>query len=57
MKTNLTPNEIAKMIDQTLLKAFVSDEDFRVFCEESAKYDFKMVAIKSYLRILEYSKI
>lgn len=35
------------MIDQTLLKAYVSDEDFKKFCEESAKYDFKMVAINS----------
>lgn len=47
MKTNITPKEIAKMIDQTLLKAFVSDEDFHTFCEESARYDFKMVAINS----------
>ena len=45
MNSNLTPQKIAKMIDQTLLKAYVSDEDFRAFCEESAAYDFKMVAI------------
>ena len=43
----ITPNEIAKMIDQTLLKAFVCDEDFRQFCEESDRYGFKMVAINS----------
>lgn len=43
----LTTEKMAKMIDQTLLKAYVSDEDFKKFCEESAKYDFKMVAINS----------
>lgn len=47
MKTQITPEKMAKMIDQTLLKAYVSDEDFKVFCEESAAYDFKMVAINS----------
>ena len=39
--------QMAKMIDQTLLKAYVSEEDFKAFCEESAKYRFKMVAINS----------
>lgn len=43
----ITPEGMAKMIDQTLLKAYVSDEDFKAFCEESAAYDFKMVAINS----------
>ena len=43
----LTTEKMAKMIDQTLLKAYVSDEPFKKFCEESAKYDFKMVAINS----------
>ena len=47
MKNNLTPQKLAKMIDQTLLKAYVSDEDFQAFCKESAAYDFKMVAINS----------
>ena len=46
-KNEITPEKLAKMIDQTLLKAYVSDEDFKKFCEESAKYDFKMVAINS----------
>ncbi len=39
--------QMAKMIDQTLLKAYVSEADFKAFCEESAKYRFKMVAINS----------
>ncbi|MDO4443973.1 MAG: deoxyribose-phosphate aldolase [Bacillota bacterium] len=47
MNTKITPEKMAKMIDQTLLKAYVSDEDFKAFCEESASYDFKMVAINS----------
>lgn len=47
MNPNLTPAQLAKYFDQTLLKAYASDEDFRAFCEESAKYHFKMVAINS----------
>lgn len=47
MKTNLTPEQLAKYFDQTLLKAYVSDEEFKEFCEECKKYNFKMVAINS----------
>ena len=47
MNPNLTPAQLAKYFDQTLLKAYASDEDFRAFCEESASYHFKMVAINS----------
>ena len=47
MNTNLTPKELAKYFDQTLLKPYVSDSDFKGFCEESAKYGFKMIAINS----------
>ena len=43
----LTPAKLAKYFDQTLLKAYVSEDDFRAFCEESARYHFKMVAINS----------
>ncbi len=43
----ITPETIAKMIDQTLLKAYVSDQEFQKFCEESARYQFKMVAVNS----------
>ena len=38
---------IARMIDQTLLKPFASDEELLAFCKESAKYHFAMVAINS----------
>ncbi len=47
MKENLTPEILAKYFDQTLLKAYASEKDFEVFCAESAKYHFKMVAINS----------
>ena len=38
---------IARMIDQTLLKPFASDEDLTAFCKESDQYHFAMVAISS----------
>lgn len=44
---NFTPEQLAKYIDQTLLKAYASEADFSAFCAESAKYHFKMVAINS----------
>lgn len=44
---NITAQQMAKMIDQTLLKPFATKEDFRQFCLTSAKYHFKMVAINS----------
>jgi len=47
MKINLTPEQLAKYFDQTLLKAYVSDKEFKEFCEESARYHFKMIAINS----------
>ncbi|MBO4432661.1 MAG: deoxyribose-phosphate aldolase [Clostridia bacterium] len=47
MKTNLTPQELAKYFDQTLLKAYVTEDDFKAFCEESDRYGFAMVAINS----------
>lgn len=47
MNTTITPEQLAKYFDQTLLKAYVSDEDFKIFCEECKKYNFKMVAINS----------
>ena len=45
--TQITPKDMAKMIDQTLLKPYASTEDFRAFCQKSAEYHFKMVAINS----------
>ena len=47
MKTNLTPEQLAKYFDQTLLKAYVTEDDFKAFCEESDRYGFAMVAINS----------
>ena len=47
MKDTMTAEKLAKYFDQTLLKAYASDADFKAFCEESAKYGFKMVAINS----------
>lgn len=47
MKTNLTPEQLAKYFDQTLLKPFVTEQRFKEFCEESDRYGFAMVAINS----------
>ena len=47
MNQNLTPEVLAKYFDQTLLKAYASEDDFRDFCAQSAEYHFKMVAINS----------
>ena len=47
MKTNLTPEKLAKYFDQTLLKAYVTENDFKEFCLESDRYGFAMVAINS----------
>ena len=46
MKT-LTVKELASYFDHTLLKAFVTDEDFKKLCDDADKYGFKMVAINS----------
>lgn len=43
----LTINELAKMIDQTLLKAYATDEDLIKHCEEVKKYNFKTAAINN----------
>lgn len=47
MKTNLTPESLAKYFDQTLLKPFVTEQRLKEFCEESDRYGFAMVAINS----------
>lgn len=47
MKTNMTPEQLANYFDHTLLKAFAEEKDFKVLCEDSMKYGFKMVAINS----------
>lgn len=43
----ITKQQLAKMIDQTLLKPYASKEDFLEFLEKSKAYNFKMVAINS----------
>ena len=43
----LTPEKLAKMIDQTLLKQYCTLEDLRKHCEIAAKYNFKTVAINN----------
>lgn len=43
----MNANEMARMIDQTLLKPFATDDDLRAFCKESDEYGFAMVAINS----------
>ncbi|HIZ19407.1 MAG TPA: deoxyribose-phosphate aldolase [Firmicutes bacterium] len=47
MKTNLTPEALARYFDQTLLKAYVTEADFEAFCRQSDEYGFAMVAINS----------
>lgn len=58
----LTPQKLAKMIDQTLLKSYVTLEDMRLHCEEAAKYNFKTVAINNAVvpfckKVLENSEV
>lgn len=45
MNTKLTPNELARFFDHTLLKPYATEDDFRLFCETCAKYQFAMAAI------------
>ncbi|MFC4772875.1 deoxyribose-phosphate aldolase [Enterococcus hermanniensis] len=40
--------ELANMIDHTLLKAAAQKNEFKKLCEEADSYGFKMVAINSY---------
>jgi deoxyribose-phosphate aldolase len=44
---NVAKEQLAKMIDQTLLKPNVTKEDFKQFLIDSRRYNFKMVAINS----------
>ncbi|MEG1012551.1 MAG: deoxyribose-phosphate aldolase [Ruthenibacterium sp.] len=45
--TKLTPEQLAGMIDQTLLKPFVTQDDLRRHCAKAAQYHFKTVAINN----------
>lgn len=47
MEEKMTPAQLAKYFDQTLLKPFVTEQKLREFCEESDRYGFAMVAINS----------
>ena len=42
---DITPEKLAKYFDHTQLRAFATDRDFEILCEESKKYGFAMVAI------------
>lgn len=42
---NLTPQQLAKYFDHTLLRANATDEEFRDLCKQADDYGFKMVAI------------
>lgn len=41
----ITRDELAKLFDHTLLKAFATKEDFKALCEDAAKMNCAMVAI------------
>ena len=43
----LTIEELAKMIDQTLLKPYATDEDLINHCKQAKEYNFKTVAINN----------
>lgn len=45
---NITKEQLCKMFDHTLLKAFVNAEDLKKLCLEAMQYNFCMVAINSY---------
>lgn len=44
---NLKIEELAKMIDHTLLKQYISNEELLQLCNEAKKYNFKTVAINN----------
>ena len=43
----LKPEELAKMIDHTLLKPYATDEDLKQLCRTAREYNFKTVAINN----------
>lgn len=47
MLENKEPNEIARMIDNTNLKPFITNEDWQELCKVSTEYGFKTVAINN----------
>lgn len=47
MEKKLSVAELAKMIDQTLLKNYVSNKELKEHCEKAHEYSFKTVAINN----------
>lgn len=47
MNKQLSVNELAKMIDQTLLTHYISNEALKEHCEKAMVYNFKTVAINN----------
>lgn len=45
MNKNLTPEQLARYFDHTLLKPYATEKDFIDFCAECKKYEFAMAAI------------
>lgn len=43
----ITAEQLCRLFDHTNLKAFATDEDFKVLCKEAADHHFAMVAINS----------
>lgn len=46
--SNITKEQLCKMFDHTLLKAFSNKEDLKKLCLEAVRYNFCMVAVNSY---------
>lgn len=44
---NITPEQLAKYFDQTLLKPYVTEDLLCEFCKEYDRYGFAMAAINS----------
>ena len=44
-KLDFTVEKLAAMIDQTLLRPHVNNQDFKKLCEESVQYGFKTVVV------------
>lgn len=47
MEKSLKTCHLAKMIDQTLLKPDISDQDLLIHCERAKEYGFKTVAVNN----------
>lgn len=45
--STMTVTQLARYFDHTQLKAYATEEDFRVLCEEAKEHNFMMVAINS----------